>query len=506
MSDADQVMHETRNDSKKGEIKIDERIVRVGIVIAKAIISFVRLRIITYIYLVATLVGFFYADSYYGRFGIEFLSFASVTDFVLIALTEKNSIVEVLIQSSAHTSILLYLIVAFVLIVIYLPIRRFRMWDNLSQTKEAYKSLNSGSEVLHKAVIYAILLMLVLWMIFLAVRLGQLKADCIIADTEDKCGLVFESGSKNFGDTMSFIISTIRGGQEKRYPKNTFDTFVIPTANLAALNFVPSKVRKNQPIQNNSQKSQTGQLASPSADGIQSTESLASIINDEEKMINGSGIEQDCSEKHMHHRKYVRVAIQKDGMANLPNCLVHIGATADAQFLVAFGDEDSKCPDGEPDDTVDRDCKLVAKVGPFPIGEARLCKEDSKDDTCRECVGNHMEHGGNCDFSDLVGIDGLVSRIKDRKVRTGEVMARILLIGRADSQPIDNECFRSNSGLAQARAEWVWSWLRLRLGEQANSINAVRTTAGPLWHGDPADMRDRSVEVHICWKSAQSGA
>ena len=233
-----------------------------------------------------------------------------------------------------------------------------------------------------------------------------------------------------------------------------FKAFVIPTLNMASLEFLPACGRPK---------------------------------ND------GSG----ANSKPLA-RKYVRIAIRQDaraaGPTNLPSCLVHVGATDSAQFLLGIGDKGPSLPDDAtplPDDA--KSCDLVARVGPFASGLDSMPGGPWIDDACRNKPGQQKP----CDRTKLTNIDGLLDKIQ-AQMKRGLVPVRMFLIGRADSQPINDICFRSNSGLAQSRADWVWEQLQ---GEEwAVGVHSVQLSAGPHTAGDPPDAFDRSVEVHVCWK------
>ena len=141
--------------------------------------------------------------------------------------------------------------------------------------------------------------------------------------------------------------------------------------------------------------------------------------------------------------------------------------------------------------------ELVALVGPFTTGSR---------DRFDEANGTEGDQPGSiCGEDGLMGsmmsLEKLVENIKKRLDEQREKPSEIRLIGRADSQPINNDEFRSNSGLAQARANWVWT----QLSDQnklswPDDLQIVRAFAGPFVPGKFHDACDRSVEVHICWQ------
>ena len=98
---------------------------------------------------------------------------------------------------------------------------------------------------------------------------------------------------------------------------SSFETFVIPTANIAALQFFHCEDHDSDDVRD--QK-----------------------VEDTKK----EGGNCECSKKGMKDRKYVRATLRQGakigGVADLPRCLVYVGATSAAQFFVDFGDEPRK--------------------------------------------------------------------------------------------------------------------------------------------------------------------
>ena len=85
---------------------------------------------------------------------------------------------------------------------------------------------------------------------------------------------------------------------------------------------------------------------------------------------------------------------------------------------------------------------------------------------------------------------------------------QIRLIGRVDRQPLTKERrehYRSDIGLAQARAKWVWGWLAGKLAEDRSDRESYLVmplawlcSDGPS-SGEPVNDEDRSVEVQACF-------
>lgn len=301
-------------------------------------------------------------------------------------------------------------------------------------------------------------------------------------------------------------------------------TFVVPTANVASMEFLP-----NCHCLDGTDKAD-GQIATQTSSDGESKDGGTDH--------SGKQKEQDCN----CLRKYVRATVRQDagmeGPTNLPACLVYIGATETAQFLVEIMDDKASalCRQLEPrNDKQSKD----SSPGPGDCSPRADCEECSPAANCAPCKGDSYFWGnierGACksEFTALVGpfttgsrdqfeqtngtegsqsslecgadrskqlpitFDKLVERIKVRLKQRGNP-SEILLIGRTDSQPINNDEFRSNSGLAQARANWVWERLKSEY-QWPDDLYVVRTSAGPFVPGKFYASCDRSVEVHIRW-------
>ena len=304
------------------------------------------------------------------------------------------------------------------------------------------------------------LIILGVFSMYIALGSGATDAELII-DNKPSCELL-DAGCYQAMLTWPFR----KGDDSEGQPK----AFIVPTLNVASLEFSPDC--------GSAQADGGGPMATPWA------------------------------------RKYVRATIRQDaegsGPTKLPSCLVHVGATDSAQFLLDFGDGEPPPPDEEngcepvagPEVTgrlpgalapiEGNKCELVARVGPFASGLDSVPGGLWLDDAC----GDESAEPRRCGRTKFANIDGLLDKIRARRERC-LVPTRMFLIGRADSEPINDRCFRSNDGLAQARANWVWEQLQ---GEEwAERVHSVRLSAGPHAAGDPPDAFDRSVEVHICW-------
>ena len=302
-----------------------------------------------------------------------------------------------------------------------------------------------------------LIVVLVALPVTVAWRSGVVDAECVVGN-DPVCESYF-GGSKGSRSNIGEYVKRLLPLQSRSNSSasSAARVFIVPTANVAAIEFLP---------------------------GLRDL----ARTNDRHRV----GTKESA-------RKQVSLTIRQDaqtvGSTNLPKCLTYVGATETAQFLVDFEDDDSElaqreeCHFDKRPDSGNR-CDLAARIGPFASGQATMSGITETDE------------GKPCDRARLTDVSGLIEEINSRGEK-GQLVERMLLIGRADSWPIDNSSFRSNSGLAQARAEWVWRRLLSAGWKRAEDIHVVRLTAGPIAHGDPPDACDRSVEVHICWEQAE---
>ena len=302
-----------------------------------------------------------------------------------------------------------------------------------------------------------LIVVLVALPVTVAWRSGAVDAECVVGN-DPVCESYFggsTGGRPNIGEYVKRLLSL--QSRINSSASSAARVFIVPTANVAAIEFLPG---------------------------------LRDLARTDDRHRAGTKASA---------RNQVSLTIRQDaqtvGATNLPNCLTYVGATETAQFLVDFEDDDSElaqreeCHFDKRPDSGNR-CDLAARIGPFASGQATMSGITETDG------------GKPCDRARLTDVSGLIEEINSRG-EGGQLVDRMLLIGRADSWPIDNSYFRSNSGLAQARAEWVWRQLLSAGWERAEDIHVVRLTAGPIAHGNPPDACDRSVEVHICWRQAE---
>lgn len=304
-------------------------------------------------YAYATVLGFIYAAAYYGRFDIAFLNYATVLDFVLISL---SNIRELLMTALLAAHFVVYVIT--VLSIIYLLIllveialrklantlqerSRYgwmerastRLKDASSRIKERRRKFDKEVKRNAVALIASPGERVRTWMTIaiaagglaaiVAWRLGLMDADCIIENKQ--CEI----------NGVSDLISAKGGGNDenkhgaRKGALPWCGTYVIPTANVSHLEFVPR----------------------PSQQG---------------------------------ERFYVRSAKRQDahgGLLDLPSCMTYLGAVENAQFLVHFGDE--RCstkgePASCPTRAVHRRCEVCcASCSPVNRRSGKPCSPGS---------------------------------------------------------------------------------------------------------------------------------
>lgn len=251
-------------------------------------------------------------------------------------------------------------------------------------------------------------------------------------------------------------------------------------------------------------------------------------------------------------RKHVRVTIRQNavtGSEDFPICLTDLGATESAQFLFDFDDDgqrfadDERCQatsvmrnganapvvvvvskDVEPgmpppappplypptvvvvDGTADPanvtvnwlpscEMTLAAWVGPFAVGENHLAEKDAEGRKKRDCFPEVPS------FQVEDGLGKLKEWLQRKESNESKEVRRLILVGRADREPIDNEQYPSNFALAQSRADWV---RRTLLEARAKKPHVLSIPGGPATP-EVVDRCDRVVEVHMCLESPRPG-
>ena len=135
--------------------------------------------------------------------------------------------------------------------------------------------------------------------------------------------------------------------------------------------------------------------------------------------------------------------------------------------------------------------KKVATIWPFRTGQHKIREEIEKDKAAKKRLG------------ELIKDNPLLSKANG--------FQQLMLVGRVDITPLNDETRRrygSNNGLAQARAKWVWDELvkewRLADSEKKEALRerTILLSAGPLHVGENVEetdrAKDRSVEVWAC--------
>lgn len=501
-------------------------------------------QLLAILYPVGTVLGLVYAHWYYNAFEINFLGHATPLDLLLIALANANKVVIILMVSTfltvtfvlaflvalliawSTTALLitaailirfgkvvvvavvtifryvvaaLALVVSVVLYALLLPIIALRdrasaarLWSESTDGGEADSSVarwlvhwwrralrsakisleelfqssteyrkdalelykGTGSVIVNGAHFVRgwwgrfSLVVLVTISLFVAIRSGQVDSECVLWDKEycttrsDHEGY-FENLSR-YGEKL-FAVFKKKEEEESKLAKGR--AFVVPTANVATLSYFPSGLNSG--------------------------------------------------------RRHVRVTIRQSagvGEEKLPKCLTDVGSTESVQFLFDFDNDRAQFAKKEEcspkPGAGGGGCEWTSRIGPFPLGSASLDVESDQEEELADCRRRSSCVGKQC--SGLPALGCLVDDI-NAKADQGLIPAKVRLIGRADSVPISNSSFRSNDGLAQARAEAVWELLRSMGWDWLGEVDVLRLIGGPLSAGD-CDVCDRSVDVHICWK------
>ena len=132
--------------------------------------------------------------------------------------------------------------------------------------------------------------------------------------------------------------------------------------------------------------------------------------------------------------------------------------------------------------------KFVAWVGPFAEGAHDVGQQPIEVRACFE--GVQRLYVGTAPEGDQSGAKELTEWWPDQK-RQG--VRRLVLVGRADREPISNDFHFSNFSLAQSRADWV----KKRLSVDPEELHVLSIPGGPATP-DSVDPCDRIVEIHMC--------
>lgn len=134
------------------------------------------------------------------------------------------------------------------------------------------------------------------------------------------------------------------------------------------------------------------------------------------------------------------------------------------------------------------DMKFAAWVGPFAKGAHNVEHEPVEVGAC--FGGVQRLYVGSAPEGDRSGARELMGWWPDQK---REGVRRLVLVGRADREPISNDFHFSNFSLAQSRADWV----KERLSAAPEELHVLSIPGGPATP-DKVDPCDRIVEIHMC--------
>ena len=154
----------------------------------------------------------------------------------------------------------------------------------------------------------------------------------------------------------------------------------------------------------------------------------------------------------------------------------------------------------------------LGTIGPFGRAEHELARSQTnsaadEDHTPSPVVPEqelHCESGYDRqtdspdERNDLLTLVDLEKKL-NRKLRNC-ALQQLVLIGRADTTRLVGQAlqnYKSNRGLAQERAKWVWEQLKQEATVDRKQVILLNAA---FLHTDPGNYHyDRSVEVHACW-------
>ena len=173
-----------------------------------------------------------------------------------------------------------------------------------------------------------------------------------------------------------------------------------------------------------------------------------------------------------------RAEIPKDGLTE--GGAGDVEATADARTVVVVVGDAASPEYVRKDWLRPCDMEFAAWVGPFAEGAHDI---GSRPENFRGCFKAVREVAPNSE--DVM--------TWWREVESGGVQ-RLILVGRADREPISNDVHFSNFSLAQSRADWVKEQLS-KAG--AAKLHVLSIPGGPATPQE-VDACDRVVEIHTC--------
>ena len=228
----------------------------------------------------------------------------------------------------------------------------------------------------------------------------------------------------------------------------------------------------------------------------------------------------ECKKEGVDNLKYARANLRQDvsdgAYRATSDCLVYLGATGSMQFLADFRNSDGRLlnehrsgqrnnpvvivvsgDSGQPSAPVKPldahpfavvfdarsgavsaqgcDLDLVAVVGPFQTGTTEMQEP-------KECLVPEPERGRR------------IETVVDIASKDLGNYGTLVLVGRADVRPINNQKYGSNMALARARVKEVAD----ALDDHHPSVHVLSISAGPVDSPQGADACSRVVEIYGC--------
>lgn len=345
----------------------------------------------------------------------------------------------------------------------------------------------------HKLVLIALVLLFLAYLLFAASRLGAIDAQEIYSKVltpesclkdATKCDPA-ENRSEDPAESMSIgfwdVAKVMLPLSSRPVAPNSLKAFVIPTGNVASLDFSEC-------------------LAKGDAD----SDANGPAKNDERRQLGRVNFRQDAGGDSRH---------------GTPECLLRLGGIGSWQFLADIpGSYERKGhkpervqlrdPYGPPfvvvfdeqSGTVSTpacDLRLATLVGPFPTGKEKLEEEDDSSKSTE-----------STDETNEVGLCGVPGSRDGRKIKPVGINAAkkgligssteiVVLVGRADIRPIHNDDFKSNMELATKRVNWVKQELK-SLNDGRRSLSVLSIPGGPADSKPHNDPCSRVVEIYTC--------
>ena len=291
---------------------------------------------------------------------------------------------------------------------------------------------------------------------------------------------------------------------------------IIPSANIAALDFRPQKNEKTDQV--------------GLSDVVTAITDLNETISDLEPIVKIGDITLAASSKTNTEEitkaiKNLRLAINSnpgglvaatDALSqSIQNLKLGAGPRPGSDKIVAAIDDLSKTVQNLHISVGENYCAsgregTVGIIGPFCKGEYSQLGEIEK-----ECLGQPGRDMQACPDQlappdQLVTMDQFFCRMS-KHLTDQQTPLHLMLVGRVDNTLFskeEREFYGTQMKLAKARAEWVRGELLKKFPAQIDSQRIILRVAGPQCT-DPEvsecdQALDRSVEVHACWASNDS--